>query len=386
MRIGFFTDYAYPGGFGVETVIKTFKKCLEKLGNEVFIYAPADKEIKDGEKNIFRFKSILVQKNPKIFLSFPRSPVGKSFKEIMDFKLDIAHAHSIFAIGKLARRIAKTQKIPLVCTHHTDYPTWLKDNLKEKFILPRVILRQVRDFSNEADAVIAPSYKIKLAMEKYRITSPISILPNCVDLKLFHKDKSESAKLRKNYDIDPDVKVLIFVGRLSREKNLLFSFEALKEILKVKKDVVLMLVGEGYQRAELEEKSRELGIEKNVKFIGFIPHDKIATFYNMSDVFVMSSLSEIMPLVILEAQATGLPAVVLDDLAFRDTVFEGKNGFVVKENKPPFFARKILELLENNKLYAKFSLEAEQIAKRFSDELQTKKLLEIYKNCQKKKI
>ncbi len=385
MRIGFFTDYAYPGGFGVETVIKTFRNCLEKFGHEVFIYAPGDKEIKNKEKNIFRFRSVLAQKNPKIFLSFPRFPVGNSFEEIIDFKLDIAHAHSIFSIGKLAKRIAKNQNIPLVCTHHTDYPTWLKDNLKEKIILPRVILRQVRDFSNEADAVIAPSSKIKVAMEKYKIKSPIHVLPNCVDLGLFCKDKSGSLKLRKKYGIDQEAKVMVFVGRLSREKNLIFLLEAVGEILKARKDIILMLVGEGYQRAELEEKSRDLRIEKNVKFIGFIPHDKITPFYNMSDIFTMSSLSEIMPLVILEAQACGLPTVVLDDLAFHDTVFEGENGFLVKERDPSSFASKILGLLENKNLYRKFSGEAEHIAKGFSDEIQTKKLLEIYKDCQKKK-
>ncbi len=378
MRIGFFTDYAYPGGFGVETVIRTFKNCLEKMGHEVFIYAPDDKEIKKDEKNIFRFKSLKIQKNPKIFLSFSRLPKNRSFKEIIDFKLDIAHAHSIFAMGELAQKISKAQKIPLICTHHTDYPAWIKDNLKEKFILPRLVLNKVRNFSNQADAVIAPSSKIKVSMEKFRVTKPIYVLSNCVDLGLFYKDKSGSDKLRKKYGISPGAKVLIFVGRLSKEKNILFLLEAMGEILKSRKDTVLLLVGEGYQREELTGKARELGLGENVKFIGFIPHAKIAPFYNMSDLFVMSSLSEIMPLVILEAEACGLPIVVLDDLAFRDTVFEGENGFVVKENSPVVFAKRVEELLKNEAFYGKFSSRAEEIARGFSEEAQTKKLLEIY--------
>jgi glycosyltransferase involved in cell wall biosynthesis len=385
MRIGFFTDYAYPGGFGVETVINTFKQGLEEMGHEVFIYAPDDKEVKGEEKNIFRFRSLLIQKNPKIFLSFPRFPVDYSFHEVLNFKLDIAHAHSIFSLGSLAKRIARLQKIPLICTHHTDYPAWIEDNLKEKFILPRLALRRVRNFSNEADAVIAPSSKIKGTLEKYRVTKPINVLPNCVDLKLFRRDKSDAVNLRKKYGIFPDAKVLIFVGRLSREKNLFFLLEVMAEILKARKDTVLLLVGEGYQREELEKMAGSFGMRENVKFAGFIPHEKIAPFYNMSDVFVMSSLSEIMPLVILEAQACGLPTVVLDDLAFRDTVFEGENGFIVKGRSPVVFAERLLGLLGDKELYSKLSLRAEETARGFSYGAQTKKLLEIYTKFLKEK-
>ena len=73
MRIGFFTDYAYPGGFGVEFAMNSFRDGLEKLGHEIYIYAPHDKEIKDDPENIFRFRSWKFQKNPKMFFNFPCS-------------------------------------------------------------------------------------------------------------------------------------------------------------------------------------------------------------------------------------------------------------------------------------------------------------------------
>lgn len=386
MRIGFFTDYTYPGGHGVETTIDAFQKGLEATGHEVFIYAPYDKEIKDTKKNIFRFRALKLQKNPKMFFSFFLLPVGKTRKEVMDFKLDVVHAHSALTLGMFAKQIAKKQKIPLVYEQHTDYPTWLKDNLRDKFILPRIVEGWVSRYANQADAIIAPSPKIKATLLKWKVKKPIYFLPNCIDFELFHKDRSGRDEFRKKYAIAPDAKVLIFVGRLSREKNLIFLLEALAEIVKKNKNVVLMLVGEGYQKEKLKKTAEELGITANVRFTGFIPHEKVAQYYNASDVFVMSSLSEVMPVVVLEAEATGLPCVVLDDLAFHDTVFEGENGFVVKEKSSSSFAEKTLELLGNKELYDKFSAKAEEVAKGFGIEEQTKKLLEIYATVAKKQI
>ncbi len=386
MRIGFFTDYTYPGGHGVETTIDAFGKGLAARCHEVFIYAPYDKEIKDTKENIFRFRAVKLQKNPKMFLSFPLLPVGKSRKEILDFKLDIVHAHSALALGMLAKQIARKQKIPLIYEQHTDYPTWLKDNLRDKLILPRIVEGWVSRYANQADAIIAPSPKIKLSLEKWKVKRPIYFLPNCIDLDLFHKDRSKRDELRKKYDISLDARVLIFVGRLSREKNLIFLLQAAAEVVKKEPNTVLMLVGEGYQKEKLQKTAEELGIGKNIRLTGFIPHDQVSLFYNASDLFVMSSLSEVMPVVVMEALATGLPCVVLDDLAFHDTVFEGENGFVVKENEPARFADKVLELLQNKGLYEKFSKKAEEVAQGFGIEEQTKKLLEIYKTVAEEKI
>ncbi len=378
MRIGFFTDYAYPGGFGVEFAVNAYKSGLEKLGHDVFIYAPHDKGVKDDGFQIFRFRAIKVQKNPKMFFNFPFLPVGCSLREVVNFKLDIVHTQSPFNLGLLARRIARKQKVPFICTHHTDLPTWIRENMLEKWLTPHLAQWWVGRYSNQTDAVIAISSKIKVALEKMKVKKPIYVLPNCIDLKLFYKDRSGAVELRKKYNIKPEAKVLIFVGRLSREKNLIFSLRALAEILKKRKDVIFLLVGSGYQMDELKKTAANLGVAENVRFTGFIPHDEVAPYYNASDVFIMASLSEIMPLTVLEAAACGLPIVVLDDAAFYDTVFEGGNGFRVKEQKPEAFAEKALRLLNDEALYEKFSQASLDVAAKFSIEELSKKLIEIY--------
>jgi glycosyltransferase involved in cell wall biosynthesis len=380
MRIGFFTDYAYPGGFGVEFAINSFKDGLEKLGHEVFIYAPRDKEIKDENQKIFRFRSWKIQKNPKMFFNFPFLPVGRSWKEVVNFKLDIVHSQSPFNLGLLAKHIARRQRIPLIYTHHTDFPTWIRANMREKKILPYLARWWVKRYSNQTDAATAPSFKMKKILDNSGVKKPVYSLPNCINLNLFKPDKSRANEIKKQHGISGETKVLIFVGRLAREKNLVFLLKALKEILKIKKDVTLLLVGDGYQIDELKEVSKELGVDGNVRFTGFVSHELVPYYYGASDVFVMTSQSETMGLVVVEAEACGLPVVALDDLAFYDTVFEGENGFLVKEKEPTAFAARVLKLLGEPALYEKFSLKAREVAQRFSEEEQTKKLMEIYKN------
>lgn len=380
MKIGFFIDQAYPGGYGVEISMETFKKKLEELGHETYVYAPRDKEIVDDRKNIFRFKAWRVKKNPKMFFSFPCLPASKSFREVLNFRLDIAHAQSPLNLGLLAKRIARHQKIPIICTVHTDFPAWIRANLKEKFLLPRLTEWWLKCYSNQMDAVIAPSSKIKNTLERVGVKKPIHILANCVDLELFRRDKSGDGELRRRFDIPEAAKVLVFVGSLSRQKNVGFLIRALAEILKTRKDVFLLLVGAGDYKKDLQKISAELSLDGNVRFAGFVPHEAVTPYYNMSDVFVMASLSEVMPLVILEAQACGLPVVVLDEAAFYDTINSGENGFLVKEEKPALFAENVLKLLSDREVYGRFSEAALRKAGNFSIDKQTNRLLEIYQS------
>jgi glycosyltransferase involved in cell wall biosynthesis len=205
-------------------------------------------------------------------------------------------------------------------------------------------------------------------------------LGNGVDLGMFKKDKSGAAEFRRRHGIPEAAKVMVFVGSLSRQKNVVFLLYALAEILKIRKDVFLLLVGAGDYEKDLRKISAELNLNENIKFIGFVPHERVAPYYNMSDVFVMASFSEIMPLVILEAEACGLPAVVLDEAAFHDTISSGENGYLVKEEKPGLFADHVLKLLGDEEVYNKFSEAALRTAEKFSIDNQTKKLLEVYQS------
>lgn len=381
MKIGFFTDSYLPVTHGVEISIETFRKSLEKLGHQVFIYAPHHPGYKDKNTRVFRLKSIRVVKKPEMRFALPFVADGR-LKELVDFKLDIVHAQTPFSLGILGKFIAERQKIPLVYTHHTHYPEYAKVYFKEKFILPFAAKVLTSWFSNASSAVIAPSLKIKNLLKKYGVKKPIYILPTGINLNLFkitNKSKKEAKVLREKLKIKAKEKLMIFVGRIGKEKNIDFLIKSFGEIYKKEKSAKLLIVGDG---PDLERLKFEAGKTRlnNIVFIGPLPHDSLPVYYQAADLFVFPSLTETQGIVILEAMGSGLPILTLKDEAFSGVVLNNKNGFLVKTSSPKTFARKALEILNNKNLKEKFSKNSYKLAKNFSEEKQAEKLVKIYKN------
>lgn len=384
MKIGFFTDDYLPVTHGVEISMSTFKKVLEKKGHQVFIYAPYTPGYKDKASNVFRFHSIKVIRKPEMRLAMPFLPKYK-VGNILNFKLDIIHAHTPFSMGLLAKVIAKHQKIPLVYTHHTHYPEYAKIYLKEKVITPLLARFLSTRYANLADAIIAPSPKIEKLLREYGVKKkkPIHILSTGIDLKMFKKSDKNRLALRKKLKISPEKKALIFVGRMGKEKNVAFLLNAMNKILKKRQDIVLLMIGDGPYLANLQKMAEKLGLKGNIVFTKTIPHQEIPAYYQAADIFVFSSLTETQGIVVLEAIACGLPVVALEDSAFQGIIIDNKNGFLVKKALPTTFAKKVLELTNNPSLCKKFAQVSQKIVSNFSEEKQAEKLLAIYKNLLK---
>ncbi|MCD6233091.1 glycosyltransferase [bacterium] len=381
MRIGFFVDSYLPNTFGVTVSIESFRKNLEKLGNEVFIFAPRFSGYKDTNPRVFRFRSLKILNEPEMRISLPVfSDDTKQFKKVETLKLDIIHSHSPFTMGGFGKYIAQKQNIPFVYTHHTQYADYAKVYLKEKVVLPRLAKMWTRVFSNWADLVIAPSPKIKRILRELGIRKKIVILPTGINLNLFKKSSEGRKKMREELGVAPQTKILLYVGRVSEEKNVAFLIDALGEILKLRKDVRLFIVGmqkKPYLK-KIKKKSEENGVRSFVRFVQQVPRKKIPFFYQAADIFTFPSLTETQGIVVLEAAASGLPIVALDDDAFGGIIIDNKNGFLVKKKSSFSFARRVLEILEKKELQQRFSSESQAIAKTLSEEKQTKKLLNLY--------
>lgn len=394
MKIGFFTDSYLPTISGLETALETFRKGLENLGHEVYIFAPFYKGYKDKNPRVFRFRSLKILKKPDIHLASPFSSVNH-FKKIKDIKLDIIHAHTPFTLGLLAKHFAKHQRIPILFTYHTQYPEYAKFYFKERLILPYLARALVAWFSNISDATIAPSYKIKRFLREYGAKKTIYILPTGVNIDIFKEPKKENQNLRKKLKISPKTKLLIFVGRVAGEKNLGFLVHMFKELLSITKiPVNFLIVGDGPYFEELQQIVKEIQIEQFVKFTGQVFYKNMPQFYQIADLFVFSSLTDTQGIVILEAMASGLPAIALKDDAFREIIINNKNGFLInfEQNKhknkkaeiesekraQKIFAQKVSTLLTSPSLYKKFSTVARQTACQFSEQRQAEKLVNIY--------
>jgi 1,2-diacylglycerol 3-alpha-glucosyltransferase len=381
LRIGFFTDSYLPATHGVEVSIETFRTNLEKAGHKVFVYAPAVPGYVDTNRRVFRLKSVRVIDNPEMRLAFPVVE-GGSIRELARFKLDIVHVHTPFTLGLLGKYIATHQGIPILYTHHTDYPEYAKAYLKERVVLPYLARSLSAWFANISDAVVAPSPKIKALLRAYRVHKPIYVLPTGIELRRFRRTPTCARKaraLRTRLAIGPGAKVLLFVGRLGTEKNIEFFVRAFDQLRATRRDVHLVLEGDGPIRRGLQSLVTRLALGDAVTITGAVAHEEVGPYYQAADLFVFSSLTDTQGIVVLEAIASGLPVVALRDGAFTLMVKNGRNGFLVRPTASPTrFASRIAALLQNQRKWQQFAAASARIARAFSEQEQARQLASLY--------
>jgi 1,2-diacylglycerol 3-alpha-glucosyltransferase len=234
-----------------------------------------------------------------------------------------------------------------------------------------------------SDAVIAPSPKIKTLLKAYGVRKPIYVLPTGIRLQQFKRTKTSARKaraLRTRLAIQPRDKVLLFVGRLGREKNIDFLLRAFGVLRQRHTDVCFVLVGEGPIRDQLQSLATRIAPANAAIFTGAVAHAEIASYYQAADVFLFSSLTDTQGIVVLEAIASGLPVVALHDEAFTLMVKDRQNGVLLRRDASARrFAGAVDALLQDQAQWRRFSTASIRIARRFSEEHQAQQLASLYK-------
>ena len=193
------------------------------------------------------------------------------------------------------------------------------------------------------------------AISRYQATYPsladrFTFIPTWVDSGLFYSlSNAERQKLRENITrrsgISTSAQILVSVGRLDRQKDPLLLLESFEIALESQPNLHLVLVGDGILRPQVEERCRSEKLAGKVSMFGARPPHEIAELLRASDLFVLSSAYEGMPIVVLEAFATGLPVVTTDVGEVRLTVQDGVNGAIVTQRSPQHFASAICKTL-----------------------------------------
>jgi 1,2-diacylglycerol 3-alpha-glucosyltransferase len=156
--------------------------------------------------------------------------------------------------------------------------------------------------------------------------------------------------------------VLLYVGRLDKEKRLDMILRALPSILRLN-SVHLVLAGIGKEKRSLEELADKLGIQKAVTFTGFVPDEDLQNIYRVGDLFVMASVAELQSIVTMEAMASGLPVVAADAMALPELVHHGENGYLFSDGNGQMFVEKTIAILSDQGLRAEMSRKSLEIIK-----------------------
>ncbi|NPV91441.1 MAG: glycosyltransferase family 4 protein [Firmicutes bacterium] len=372
MRIGIFSDSYKPYISGVVISIENTVRELKEMGHEVYIFAPRYPEATEDEPGIFRFRSFRSPTNNDFSVAIPISLKMGSIIKGLD--LDLIHVHSPFLLGRLGAVQARRMGIPLVFTYHTLYEQYVHYVPLQQDLTRRLTVQITRYFCNQCDTVITPTSKVKQILDDYGVKSPIEVLPTGIDLDRFKN--GDRQWLRKKFGLSQGDKVLLFVGRLSKEKNLEFLIRAFTRIAGLP-DVYLVLVAQGPEEDALKELVRDLGLGDRVIFAGRMVDDDLVNSYYGADLFVFPSVTETQGLVVVEAMATGLPVVALDAFGVSEMVDNGING-ILTDHDLECFSSAVITLLRDEQMWKQMSENALKKAELLSAPVITSQLVEIY--------
>lgn len=178
--------------------------------------------------------------------------------------------------------------------------------------------------------LIAPTDKVKDALRGYGLQNAIRVVPSGISLKqhtTYRLSSEERMQRRQELGIPDHHQVLLNLGRLGTEKNLGELLEFFAEALKQNENLTFLIVGDGPDKAHLEEMAKELGIETHVIFTGMVAPSQVQEYYQLADVFVSASTSETQGLTYIEAAANGLPLLCRQDACLCNIIEEGQNGY-----------------------------------------------------------
>ncbi len=389
MRIGLFTDTYPPYINGVSTSVLMLKKALEKKGHQVFVVTVNPEDLH------YRF-----EENDTI-IRIPGIPTGiydyrltgiypvKAINIIRKWNLDVIHSHTEFGVGTFARIIAKQFNIPLVHTYHTMYEDYIHYITKGYFDKSsKKIVEYLTLFycDKTANELIVPTKKTyDLFKEKYAVDKNIHIIPTGIEIERFYSentDKEKVKELKMKYQILKDEKVIVFVGRLAKEKNITFLIENHKDIVKHNPDVKLLIIGDGPDMDEYKKLVSKLKLDSNILLIGKVPYDEMPNYYQLADIFATASTTETQGLTVIEAMAAGITPVCIEDESFQDAVIDGLNGRFF-HNKSEYI-KMVNDLVDHPDLLEQYSKQARINAESHSSKYYAERVLDVYKLTQKK--
>lgn len=384
MRIGIFTDTYTPFINGVTTSVLMLKKGLEDKGHKVYVICVNPDNMKfslDSTGTVLRIPGIPIGIYDYRLTSI--CPI-KALKQIKRWKLDIIHSQTEFGIGTFARIISKQFNIPLVHTYHTMYEDYVHYithgyfNKTSKKIVEYLTLFYCDKTITE---LIVPTKKAwELFKDKYMVDRNVHIVPTGIDNERFKLENNKDfdfVKERKINKLLSDDFVIMFVGRIAEEKNIVFLLDNMKAILKKCSKVKLLIVGDGPDIDKYKKYCNKIKITNNVIFTGKVPWENIPKYYLMSDVFVTASQSETQGLTVIEAMSASLPVVCIDDESFTNTVIDNLNGLVFKNGKQ--YVNSICKLYMDRNLLDRLRNGARNTSEMHTVKYFAEKVLDVYK-------
>lgn len=333
MRIAMLTNNYKPYIGGVPVSIEHLAAALRERGHVVYVFAPTY-ENQEEEEYVIRYPSFPVR---IVGAPVPNVCTGIIGEKMQELGIEVIHVHHPAIVGNVALALRQRFGIPVVFTYHTRYEEYLHyiSGLKQLEEYTGVFDKYLRYFCGKCDLLFAPTPGMREYLVQKGMQTPIEVLPTGIPGENFYPKKVWADALRERYLGGADY-LLITVSRLAKEKNLRFQMEGLtclKRLLKKKgRTFRHLIIGDGPDREELCRAAAELGLSREVLFIGNVDNREVGNYCAAADAFVFTSKSETQGIVLLEAMASGLPVIAVDGSGVCDIIVHGKNGYLTDED------------------------------------------------------
>jgi len=388
LRIGIFSESFHPVQNGVTTSVLTLMAELRALRHHVVVFAPAHQQQRGTETNVLRFPSFVSVFNREYPLAFPFLPRLALAPYFNRLRLDIVHTHTPFVLGLTGANLALSRGVPLVTTFHTLYTQY-----SHYFpLLPDAVTQSLLEhylpwYYNRCAEIICPSEVAARALREMGVERPIAVIPTGVPLPAPDQIGEEARRCtRERLGIAPDTPLLLYAGRLAREKNLDWLLEVFARIRAHVPNARLALAGGGPSAEELQGAAEALLPGDAVLFLGPTPRRQMDSLYAAADVFCFPSPSETQGLVIAEARAAGLPCVVVDAGGAPETVRDGEDGFRVPLEEQEAFAARVVQILQDRKLRETLRANGLHNAQLYTPPVMAQKVVAVYERVRQQAL
>ena len=386
LTIGIFNDSFYPLTDGVISVVDNYARRLSQYAN-VIVFAPKYFR-KKYDDSVFPYKVVRCQalKVPRLDYSFPIPKLDPKFiLTLRKYKFDIIHVHSPFPIGRAGLRYAVKHNIPCVATMHTQFKQDLKKFFKIEKIAERYNKHLIK-FFNKCDECWAVNQEVaRIYHEEYGYKCLPRVMNNATEMVTVDKNEAFET-INKMYNIKPDEKVFIFVGRINTLKNILFIADSVAKVKQMKPDLKfkMLYVGSGRDEDKLNKRIKELNLENDVIMCGKVSDRKLlAQLYSRADLMLFPSVYDCSSIVQIEAASQKTPVLFLKNTATACMIEDNINGFLSEYNINDY-AKRITEIIQNDDLYKTVSENAHKMLyKTWNDTVD--EAYEIYKTLIRQK-
>jgi len=385
LKILFISDVYFPRVNGVSTSIRTFVGQLQELGHEVHLIAPDYGITTEDEAWIKRIPSRKIYFDPEDRLMKYGLAIDRLL-ELRREKYDLIHIHTPFVAHYLGQKLAHLLDVRCVETYHTFFEDYLHHYLPW---IPKGMARGIARFvsrrqCNGVDAIVAPSKPMLDVLRQYGVKVKAEVIPTGLQTQSFAP--ADGNAFREKHGIPLDRPMILYVGRVAFEKNIAFLLRMAVELREMQPEVLLVVAGEGPAEESLHKLSKELNLQQNIQFIGYMDRNtELNGCYKAADVFVFSSKSETQGLVIIEAMAQGTPVVAIAELGTKSILIEGEGALIAPEDEV-IFAERVSTLLQDKKVRNALGAKARAyVEEKWTSRAQAERVVEFYQGMLIKK-